>query len=1101
MGDDPSQPQVFIKKSDFVEKKNDVLEREPFVTCGDCKRKLHQVCVLHNESIWRSGYICDNCHKIKSSKRNENRYTAKRLPTTRLGTYIETRVNNFLRKKEADSGEVYIRVVYTGDKQVEVKGGMKKRYVDNQEMLNDFPYRARALFAFEEIDGVDVCFFGMHVQEYGSECPAPNTRRVYIAYLDSVHFFKPRHFRTSVYHEILLGYLDYMKKLGYTLAHIWACPPSEGDDYIFHCHPSDQKIPKPKRLQDWYKRMLDKGIIERIVLDYKDIYKQALEDNLQSPAELPYFEGDFWPNVLEENIRELESEEEARKKEQEEQERQAAAEAAAANDVDNGDDSNNPDTSTEGGKKGSAKKKNIKKKKSSAQRKSSSKKTSSSSAADLTQKVYASMEKHKDVFFTIRLHSAQSAASLSPISDPDPTMPCELMDGRDAFLTMARERHYEFSSLRRCKYSTMALLFELHTQGQDKFVYTCNSCSKSVETRYHCTQCDDFDLCGACYSRDGHPHRMEKLGFDLGAAAESTNNTDKNGNPDRLTAIQRCINSLVHACQCRDANCRSPSCHKMKRVVSHTRQCKRKSNGGCPICKQLIALCCYHAKVCQEAKCPVHFCQNIKQKLRQQQLQQRLQEAAMMRRRMAQMNARMNQANNHDDTQPQKPVHPKMVTGPPQQQQQQPQQQPPQQMKPGMPGQQQHGNVACKPGQQPGPGVLEAVKKVQEEAERQQRPFGKGPMGGAMGPGNAPGAGPGGAQGNMMMSQQQSMMQSGNQQQQWQPQQPNQFNMPPGGQQQQRMPMQQGQQACGQQGGQVQGGQGGNQTRPSMQSLQLLISALKSPNYNSQQQQQQVMSILKSNPSLMAAFLKQRNQQQQQQQQQQQGGQGVPVGGPGGASQGGPLQQQQVVTSTGGPQGAPQGMMQQGPPQMQPGQPQQQQMMPQQQPRYRSVQLQQQQAQQPQPNQFGQFQQPAPPYRPMGPGGQPRAPQYGGPNMMHQGMGPGMGPQSSVSMAAQQMLAQVRSPPPNVRSPGPRGPPMVGPMGMASPRMQQSPNRHPNPMDDMGSSQMMLGQGQGPPGAPVPQGGPPGQGNGDPDNGQNSGMTPQDQLSKYVETL
>ena len=58
--------------------------------------------------------------------------------------------------------------------------------------------------------------------------------------------------------------------------------------------------------QEWYKKMLDKGIIERIVLDYKDIYKQALEDDIQSPAELPYFEGDFWPNVLEENIREVE---------------------------------------------------------------------------------------------------------------------------------------------------------------------------------------------------------------------------------------------------------------------------------------------------------------------------------------------------------------------------------------------------------------------------------------------------------------------------------------------------------------------------------------------------------------------------------------------------------------------------------------------------------------------------------------------------------------------------------------------------------------------------------------------------------------------------
>ena len=100
-----------------------------------------------NPSIFHRRYICDNCHKRRNSKRRTNPYLSKHLPTTRLGTYIETRVNNFLRKKEADAGEVYIRVVYSGDKTVEVKGGMKKRC----EMLLGFGYRQfwKARFHFK----------------------------------------------------------------------------------------------------------------------------------------------------------------------------------------------------------------------------------------------------------------------------------------------------------------------------------------------------------------------------------------------------------------------------------------------------------------------------------------------------------------------------------------------------------------------------------------------------------------------------------------------------------------------------------------------------------------------------------------------------------------------------------------------------------------------------------------------------------------------------------------------------------------------------------------------------------------------------------------
>lgn len=61
---------------------------------------------------------------------------------------------------------------------------------------------------------------------------------------------------------------------------------------------------------------------------FQDILKQAMEDKLQSAAELPYFEGDFWPNVLEESIKELDQEEEEKRRQAEAAE---AASAAASN--------------------------------------------------------------------------------------------------------------------------------------------------------------------------------------------------------------------------------------------------------------------------------------------------------------------------------------------------------------------------------------------------------------------------------------------------------------------------------------------------------------------------------------------------------------------------------------------------------------------------------------------------------------------------------------------------------------------------------------------------------------------------------------------------
>jgi E1A/CREB-binding protein len=299
------------------------------------------------------------------------------------------------------------------------------------------------------------------------------------------------------------------------------------------------------------------------------------------------------------------------------------------------------------------------------------------------------------------------------------------------------------------------------------------------------------------------------------------------------------------------------------------------------------------------------------------------------------------------------------------------------------------------------------------------------------------------------------------------------------------------------------------------QALQQLMQTLKNPQ-SGPEHQQQILQILKSNPQLMAAFIKQRQQNQNA------AGGGVPQ------QQGGhlqhmighqPQQQQQVVVQ--GPQvQAPPNRMQNS---MlgQPGpNPQQQgsvnnQMQSQQQNNWYKQQMMQRQMH------MSNFI-PAPPYpqRPRGPqmGGYQGGfspDQYGMQQMkvnnpqqagvmggMQQGV-PNqnvMGPPTPQHSMQQQMMHNVRSPPP-IRSPQPTPSPRAAPspraQPSASPRAQPSPHHlssHspvPQPGNDMHNHLH-------PHPSPVPGGPSDNMGSG---GGDGSGLTAQDQLTKFVEQL
>ena len=103
---------------------------------------------------------------------------------------------------------------------------------------------------------------------------------------------------------MLLAYLTHVKSRGFHTAHIWACPPLKGDDYILYCHPEEQRIPKSDRLRQWYLTMLCQAQARGIVVEISNLYTKYWHHDA-SASSLPYFEGDYWVGVAEEFIKEI----------------------------------------------------------------------------------------------------------------------------------------------------------------------------------------------------------------------------------------------------------------------------------------------------------------------------------------------------------------------------------------------------------------------------------------------------------------------------------------------------------------------------------------------------------------------------------------------------------------------------------------------------------------------------------------------------------------------------------------------------------------------------------------------------------------------------
>ncbi|ONK66260.1 uncharacterized protein A4U43_C06F5870 [Asparagus officinalis] len=638
---------------------------ESWVHCDKCEGWQHQICTLfnsvRNEAV-QADHTCPSCI-LKEIESGEHKplyrstiLGAKDLPSTLLSDHIEKWVYKRLeeeRQQRASSlGKSFsevpgaeglvVRVVSSVVKKLEVKQVF--RDIFQEEIYpTEFPYKSKAILLFQNIDGADVCLFGMYVQEYGSGCADPNRRRVCISYLDSVKYFRPKvaavtgeALRTFVYHEILIGYLDYCKKRGFTSCHVWACPPlKRDDDYILYCHPKIQKMPKPEKLREWYQSVVRKAAKEGIVAEHTNLYDEFFVKTGEckakiTAARLPYFDSDYWPGAAEFFLQSENSSKPQKKGRKAVTDRVLRAFRR---------DSliENPKDILLMYQLGNE----IRKMrddfiiahlwhvcKHCCQPILSQKQWVCCVCKNfqLCEKCFLSeqslekRERHPSGTCEVHLfHDVQvDNIPADTIDDDDETIQSEIFDTRLMFLSHCQYKHYQFDTLRRAKHSTMMILYHLHNPFSP-LVSTCIGCHNDVDTAegWHCLSCTGYDLCDSCYQKGTFPHEHELV---QGAKMGDRNSQRSNQSKQVKSLQDLCGAPLLHASKCGDSRCTSPYCLKLKGLFHHSTKCKTRANGGCKFCMKIWYILHTHARFCREQECHVPRCKDLKEHFRKKQL-------------------------------------------------------------------------------------------------------------------------------------------------------------------------------------------------------------------------------------------------------------------------------------------------------------------------------------------------------------------------------------------------------------------------------------------------------------------------------------------------
>ncbi|KVI09015.1 histone H3-K56 acetyltransferase, RTT109 [Cynara cardunculus var. scolymus] len=599
-----------VPKANLQKAKNDEEKEDSWVLCDRCQCWQHRICGLYNDEKdveGKADYICPKCYleEIESGMRVPLPQTAasgaKDLPRTNLSDHIEERLSRRLNQEREEMAKIsgmepeevpgaeglVVRVVVSVEKQLAVR----QKFIDilhGEDYPSGFTYRSK------KIEGVDVCLFGMCVQEFGSECGGPNHRCLYISYLDSVKYFRPERksatgesLRTFVYHELLV--------IQFLL----------------------------------YKSMLKKAVEDDAVVDHTNLYNQFFVSSGQgntkiTAARLPYFDGDYWSGAAENIVRKLEVEESAGGL-QSKLPNKRILKAMGQDRLD------------------------VAMKDVLVMQKlgqtilpvkenfmivhlqyicthchevilsgsrwfcSQCKKIQLCSRCFNADKNFSGSKMHTCHSGEKNLLSEVAVSNVTiDTKDKDDVLVNSFFETRDAFLNKCQKSHFQFDTLARAKYSSMMILYHLIHKPVTKPI--CTACHKDVlvDDCWHCDICAKFYVCESCYKMKGgayHPHMLNPPSNSMEVVCGSKNDQVQKHKALTLKAV---LDALIHASQCERIPCSYSECRTMRRLFYHASRCTVRVRGGCRLCQQVWRILKEHSQICKDSNCKIPRCMDIK---------------------------------------------------------------------------------------------------------------------------------------------------------------------------------------------------------------------------------------------------------------------------------------------------------------------------------------------------------------------------------------------------------------------------------------------------------------------------------------------------------